>query len=131
MQKASYGWYSHRVGRDMGIAVYGHYGLPILAFPTSGGGEWELENMGLIPALAPYVDAGRVKFFTVGSNSDASWYNAGAHPFHRSWMQRMFDEYIRSRSSTTSRGARCRSRRWARRSARSTRRIRSSSIRTR
>ena len=53
MQKASYRWYSHRVGRDMGIVVYGHYGLPVLAFPTSGGGEWELENMGLIPALAP------------------------------------------------------------------------------
>ena len=86
---------SHRVGREMGVVVYGHYGLPVLAFPTSGGAEWELENMGLIPALAPYVDAGRVKIFTVGSNSDASWYNTGAHPFHRSWMQRMFDEYIR------------------------------------
>ena len=95
MKTESYRWYSHRVGREMGLVVYGHYGLPVLAFPTSGGGEWELENMGLLPALAPYVDAGRVKFFTVGSNSDASWYNTGAHPFHRSWMQRMFDEYIR------------------------------------
>jgi esterase/lipase superfamily enzyme len=95
MQTESHRWYSHRLGREMGVVVYGHYGLPVLAFPTSGGAEWELENMGLIPALAPYVDGGRVKIFTVGSNSDASWYNTGAHPFHRSWMQRMFDEYIR------------------------------------
>ena len=95
MQKDHVRWYSHRLGRDMGVAVYGHYGLPVLAFPTSGGEEWELENMGLIPALAPYIDAGRVKFFVVGSNSRDSFYNAGAHPFHRSWMQRMFDEYIR------------------------------------
>ena len=68
MQKDHVRWYSHRLGRDMGVAVYGHYGLPVLAFPTSGGEEWELEQMGLIPALAPYIDAGRVKFFAVGSN---------------------------------------------------------------
>lgn len=66
MQKDHVRWYSHRLGRDMGVAVYGHYGLPVLAFPTSGGEEWELEQMGLIPALAPYIDAGRVKFFAVG-----------------------------------------------------------------
>ena len=59
MQTESHRWYSHRLGREMGVVVYGHYGLPVLAFPTSGGAEWELENMGLIPALAPYVDAGR------------------------------------------------------------------------
>jgi esterase/lipase superfamily enzyme len=95
MHKDYVRWYSHRVGREMGVAVYGHYGLPVLAFPTSGGEERELEDMGLIPALAPYIDAGRVKFFAVGSNSRDSFYNSGAHPFHRSWMQRMFDEYIR------------------------------------
>ena len=50
--------------------------LPVLAFPTSGGGEWELENMGLIQALASFVDAGRVKFYVVGSNSDASYTTA-------------------------------------------------------
>ena len=25
----------------MGVAIYGNYGAPILAFPTSGGDEWE------------------------------------------------------------------------------------------
>lgn len=95
MHREYHRWYSHRVGREMGVVVYGHWGFPILAFPTSGGGEWELEHMGLIPALAPYVEAGRVKFFCVGSNSGDSFYNGAAHPFHRSWMQRMFDEYIR------------------------------------
>jgi esterase/lipase superfamily enzyme len=79
----------------MGVVVYGHWGAPVLAFPTSGGTEWELENMGLVGAIAPHIEAGRVKVFAVGSNSGESFYNAGAHPFHRSWMQRMFDEYIR------------------------------------
>ena len=36
-----------------------------------------------------------MKLFCVGSNNHESFLNSGAHPFHRSWRQRMFDEYIR------------------------------------
>jgi esterase/lipase superfamily enzyme len=95
MHREQHRWYSPRVDREMGLVVYGHWGFPILAFPTSGGDEGELERMGLIPALASYIEAGRVKVYCVGSNNHDSFYNTGAHPFHRSWMQRMFDEYIR------------------------------------
>jgi esterase/lipase superfamily enzyme len=95
MQRQHVRWHSERLGREMGLAVYGHWGLPVIGFPTSGGDEWELENMGLIPALADYVEAGKVKFYCVGNNVNDSFFNKGAHPFHRSWMQRMFDEYIR------------------------------------
>src|SRR5205085_8144532 len=36
-------WHSQRLGRDMGLAVYGHWGPPMIVFPTSGGDEWEFE----------------------------------------------------------------------------------------
>jgi esterase/lipase superfamily enzyme len=88
-------WYSPRIGWDMGVAVFGHWGPPMLAFPTSHGDEWELQRQGLLDAIADFIDAGRVKVFCVGSNSHDSFLNKGAHPFHRSWRQRMFDEYIR------------------------------------
>ena len=78
----------------MGVAVFGHWGPPLLAFPTSHGDEWELERNGMLAAIADYVDGGRVKVFCVGSNNHDSFYNKQAHPFHRSWRQRMFDEYI-------------------------------------
>ena len=80
----------------MGIAVFGHYGPPILAFPTSHGDEWELQRHNLVGAMADFIDAGRVKVFTVGSNNNDSFLNKGAHPFHRSWRQRVFDDYIRN-----------------------------------
>ena len=79
----------------MGVVVYGHWGPPLLAFPTSHGDEWELERHGLIAAMAEFIDAGRVKVFCVGSNNHESFLDAGAHPFHRSWRQRVFDDYIR------------------------------------
>ena len=106
----------------MGVAVFGHWGPPLLAFPTSHGDEWELQRHGLIDAIGDFIDAGRVKVFCVGSNNHESFLNEGAHPLHRSWLQRMFDEYIRDEvdpfiydSCQSPRHADCE--RWARRSA--------------
>ncbi len=79
----------------MGVAVFGHWGPPLLAFPTSHGDEWELQRHGMTDALAEFIDGGRVKLFCVGSNNHESFLNSSAHPFHRSWRQRLFDEYIR------------------------------------
>jgi esterase/lipase superfamily enzyme len=88
-------WYSRRLGRDMGVAVFGHWGPPLLMFPTSGGDEWEYERQSLIGALADCIDAGRVKIFGVNINHGDSFGNRGAHPFHRSYMQAQYDAYIR------------------------------------
>jgi esterase/lipase superfamily enzyme len=87
-------WYSERLGRHMGIEVFGHYGMPMLVFPTSAGDEYEYAGMGMIPHLAHHVEAGRVKFYCVRSVNNDSWYNEGAHPRHRSWVQSMYDAYI-------------------------------------
>ena len=35
----------------MGVVVYGHWGPPLLIFPTSGGDEWEFERQGMLDAL--------------------------------------------------------------------------------
>ena len=78
----------------MGIRVHGHYGQPLLVFPTSGGDEWEYEGQGMISALQHHIDAGRVKFFCVNSVNNESWYNKAAHPRHRSYMQAMYDAYV-------------------------------------
>ncbi len=95
MHQEYHRWFSSRVGHDMGLVVYGHYGLPMLVFPTSGGDEWEHQDQGMISTLAPFIDAGRIKIFTVAAITNESLYNKGAHPFHRSWMQHQYDGYVR------------------------------------
>jgi len=94
MQVEHHGWHSSRLGRGMGIRVYGHWGAPFLVFPTSGGDEWEYERQGMVDALAHHIDGGRVKLFCVNSVNNDSWYNTGAHPRHRSWLQSMYDAYL-------------------------------------
>jgi esterase/lipase superfamily enzyme len=87
-------WYTQRLGREMGINVYGHYGYPIVVFPTSGGDEHEYAGQGMIEALAHHIDGGRVKFFCVNSVNNESWYDKQAHPRHRSYLQAMYDAYV-------------------------------------
>ena len=95
-------WYSHRLNRDMGVAIYGHYGLPILAFPTSMGDEHEQEGQGMIRSLGPYIDEGRIRIFCINGVQSESFNNKGAHPFHRSWLQAEYDHYIAAKSSPSS-----------------------------
>src|SRR6266704_2762609 len=87
-------WHSDRLGREMGVVVYGHWGPPAIVFPTSGGDEWEFDRQGVIAALGDIIDAGRVKLYCVNINHGDSFGNGGAHPRHRSWMQHQYDSYI-------------------------------------
>src|SRR5207249_1482911 len=68
---------------------------PLLGFPTSAGDEWELEGQGLVDALGDFIEGGKVKLFTVNSINGLSFYNKSAHPFHRSYVQAVFDSYLR------------------------------------
>ncbi len=96
MQREYHRWYSERLGAEMGCVVYGHWGLPLLGFPTSAGDEFELENQGLVGSLGDFIEAGRMKFFAINSVNSAGFYNKGAHPFHRSYVQAQFDSYVRN-----------------------------------
>ena len=96
MHRDHHRWYSHRLSRDMGVAVYGNYGAPIIAFPTSMGDENEQEGQGMIRTLAPYIDQGRIRIFCINGVQSDSFNNKGAHPFHRSWLQAQYDDYVAS-----------------------------------
>ena len=95
MHREAHYWHSHRLGREMGVVVFGHFGPPMIACPTTGGDEWEYERNGVIGAMAGAIDGGRVKVFCVNTNNSDSFGNDRAHPRHRSWMQRQYDDYIR------------------------------------
>ena len=95
MKREYHRWHSPRLGIELGVVVYGHWGPPLMGFPTSAGDEWELEGQSMVGALAEFIDAGRIKFYTVNSINGLSFYNKGAHPFHRSYVQSVFDSYLR------------------------------------
>ena len=63
-------WFSSRLGRNMRIKVYGHYGPAFIAFPCQDKQSDDFYNHGMIDALSPFIDSGRMKLFCLDSNDD-------------------------------------------------------------
>jgi esterase/lipase superfamily enzyme len=57
------------------LIAYGHYGRPLLVFPSEQGRAWDFENNGMLAAVADLVEAGRVKLYCVDSADADTWSN--------------------------------------------------------
>src|SRR5687768_7050707 len=76
------------------VLAYGHWGRPVLAFPSEQGQAWQYEERGMVDAIAPLIDAGRVKLYCVDSYDSQSWQaqnlpleeRAQRHGFYESWI---------------------------------------------
>jgi len=55
------------------VLAYGHWGHPVLAFPSEQGPCWQYEERGMVDAIAPLLDAGRAKLYCVDSYDRWSW----------------------------------------------------------
>jgi esterase/lipase superfamily enzyme len=55
------------------VVAYGHFGRPLLVFPSEQGRAWDFENNGMVDAVADLIDAGRVKLYCVDSADGYSW----------------------------------------------------------
>ena len=67
-------FYSHHLGQDIDMLVFGTWGYPVVIFPTSGGHDNEARDFKLIEAARPLVEAGKVKLFCIDSIDAHSWY---------------------------------------------------------
>lgn len=78
----------------MELKVYGYYGKPVLVFPAQGGRFYEYEDFKMIEAIASFIEAGKIKVFTVDSVDSQSWANWTAHPADRGRYHECYDGYI-------------------------------------
>lgn len=94
MRKEVHRWYSPNLNQEMPIAVYGDFGSPLLLFPTAAADFEEYERFLLIDAIAPFIEEGRVKVYSIDSINRESWLNDKIHPGARAWRQVEYDRYI-------------------------------------
>ena len=87
-------WWSPSLGQEMELKVYGRAGKPVLVFPSSGGRFFEYEDFGMVEAVRPFVEDGRIILFTVDSVDRQSWLNGGAHPADRARRHNDYDRYV-------------------------------------
>lgn len=87
-------WYSPRTQREMTLARWGHYGIPVLAFPTGGGDAEEIERHHMIDHLAELVDGGAIKVYSIDSTAGRALATHEGSPEHRMWLFNQYHEAI-------------------------------------
>jgi esterase/lipase superfamily enzyme len=93
MERAQWSWHSPELKRTASVARWGHYGKPVLFFPTGGGDYLDCERFLMVKALQPLIDAGRIKLYAVESVSK-DWINPDLSPSQKSQMQYHYDRYL-------------------------------------
>lgn len=78
----------------MPVAVYGNYGFALLLVPTAAADYLEYERFQLIDSLAPFIDAGKVKLFSINSINNESWMNNNMDPRHKMIRHMQFNDYV-------------------------------------
>jgi esterase/lipase superfamily enzyme len=78
----------------MQIAVYGHYGFALLMFPSAAADFLEYERFSLIDAIAPFIEAGKLKAFSINSINNESWLNDQMLPEHKAIRHQQYNGYI-------------------------------------
>ncbi len=94
MNREYHEWNSSRLGRPMELLVFGHAGMPVLVFPTSGGRFFDFEDRGMVAALAAGIDAGQLHLFCVDSVDRESWYNRRVSPRRRVARHAQYEAYL-------------------------------------
>ncbi len=94
MNRVEHSWHSERLGREMKLARYGDFGVPLLLFPTAGGDHLDNERFKLIHVLTPFIEDKRIKVYACSSVSKDAWCDSEAAPWHKSWLQARFDDYL-------------------------------------
>jgi esterase/lipase superfamily enzyme len=74
MKGRHFSLYSPAIGGDGDVVAYGHWGRPLIVFPSQQGSPWDYEERGMIEAVGHLVEGGRVKIYCVGSFDSSSWH---------------------------------------------------------
>ena len=94
MHREYHKWFSPRLQREMELLVFGHAGVPVIVFPTSGGKFYEFEDRGMVGAVAGKIHGGEIQLYCVDSVDMESWYNRGAHPRQKILRHMQYESYV-------------------------------------
>jgi esterase/lipase superfamily enzyme len=94
------GWRGQVVG-------YGHWGRPVVVFPSEAGRAWDFENNGMVDAVRWLIDAGRVKLYCVDAADAVTWSDrsvpleerAARHDHYERWVLEQVVPYVHQDSS--------------------------------
>src|SRR5438067_8811582 len=94
MKRELTSWFSPALNKEMPIAIYGDYGFALLLVPTAAADYLEYERFQVMDTLAPLINGGKVKVFSVNSINNESWLNNEMQGAHKAIRHNQFNQYI-------------------------------------
>ena len=88
-------WFSARVDQEVTVVRWGHFGQPVLVFPTAGGDAEEIERMLMIRVLEPLLNAGKIKVYSVDSVAARTWGDTEVPGPFKARLVNTFGEFVR------------------------------------
>ena len=86
--------WSPELGWSPRVIAYGSYGRPVLVFPSSEGRAEDYENNGMVDALRPLIDAGRLKLYCLDSWDSGSWYRHDLPLEDRARLHEAYERWV-------------------------------------
>ena len=89
--------YSHELGREMEMKVYGHAGRPVLFIPCQDGRFFDFENFKMTDYWGPWLESGKAMVFSIDTMDKETWSDknndAGWRAYrHEQWMRYLVNE---------------------------------------
>ncbi|MBS2033091.1 MAG: hypothetical protein JST54_34785 [Deltaproteobacteria bacterium] len=94
IRREIFGWTSPRLGLDMPIVRYGHWGKALLLFPTAQADFLEHERFFLIKSIEPLIREGRVTVYSIDSINKHAWMNKNIPPHEAARRQNLYSGYV-------------------------------------
>ncbi len=94
MERRTTSWYSPNLNMEMPLVAYGHAGQTLLMLPTAAADYLEYERFHLVDAIAPHIESGRVRAYSVNSVNRHSLLNEQMPPDLKAELLAQFDRYI-------------------------------------
>jgi esterase/lipase superfamily enzyme len=94
MNRELFSWHSPALNKEMPIVGYGDYGFALLLIPTAAADYLEYERFQLLEALAPYINSGKIRVFSINSINNESWLNKEMLGEHKAIRHNQFNKYV-------------------------------------
>src|SRR4029078_13531786 len=94
MERRTTSWFSPNLSTEMPLVAYGHAGPPLLMFPTAAADYLEYERFYLVESIKPFIDAGRLRAFSINSVNRYSLLNEQMPPNLKAELLTRYDRYI-------------------------------------
>src|SRR5258707_1544360 len=94
MERRTTTWFSQNLSTDMPLVAYGHAGQPLLMFPMAAADYLEYERFHLVEAIQPFIEAGRIRAYSINSVNRYSLLNEQMPPHLKAELITRYDRYI-------------------------------------